>query len=299
LAMPLSVTFLLVLLAAAAAGDCPDSSWREFEGKCYVSGFLVPWVSLPEDCRLMHPDATPVSVHSLLENSFLTTLLEGEPAWLGMNRTNAYSFVWVDGTPVDFQLWDDGEPGVRGDCVFLDSDIATGQWAVANCALRKVSVCQVTTPTPVTTTPPPVTTTPPPVTTTPPPATCPEDWTQYGDFCYWQSSPTFEVVYADVAQACRDQHPDAAGPISIHDSELNSFLASLRSGSAPWIGLTRASDSGSDWQWDDGSDVDYTPWYSDQPVDGERCAFLGAYGTEQWGSDPCSKELTFWCQLQL
>jgi len=243
-------------------------------------------------------------IFCLLENSFLTTLLEGKQAWLGMNRTNAYSFAWVDGSPVDFQYWSDGQPGDNGDCVFLDRVPATGQWAVASCSLHKVSVCQAdatpspitTTPSPVTTTPPPVTTTPSPVITTPPPAPCPEDWTQYRDFCYWLSST--EVPYAEVAQACQDLHPDA-GPISIHDSELNSFLASLRHGDAPWIGLSRTTDEGSDWRWEDGSDVDYLPWYPDEPAYGERCAYIGSYGTEQWGGLTCDHEDPFWCQLQL
>jgi len=287
------VTFLLVLLSAAAAGaECPDSSWREFEGKCYVSGFPVPWVSLSDDCRLMHPDATPVSVHSLLENAFLTTMLEGEQAWLGMNRTNAYSFAWADGSPVDFQYWSGGEPRDDGDCVFIDRVPATGQWGVASCALRKVSVCQADA------TPSPITTTPSPVTTTPPPATCPVGWSQYRDFCYWLSS--IYVRYDQVAQGCQDQHPDA-GPVSIHDSQLNSFLVSLRSsGNSPWIGLTRASDSGSDWRWADGSDVDYTPWYFDEPEGGDRCAILGPWGREKWGGYYCGLDVSpYLCQLQL
>jgi len=278
-----SVTVLLALFSTAAAAglECPDSSWKKYGGKCYAPGFPVPWDSLSENCRQMNANAIPASVHGLQENALLTTMLDGAEAWLGLNRTHAYSFSWVDGTPVDFQYWDDGQPDASGDCVFLDSNRATGQWAVASCSLPKRSVCQLNA-------------TPPPT-----PSPCPEGWSHHSDSCYWQSSE--QVVYADVKTKCQDQHPDATGPISVHTSQLNSFLASQRPNGTlvPWLGLTRDSDSASDWTWADGTDVDYTAWYPDMPRDDDNCTYLGILYTQQWGSSWCDSELRFWCQLQL
>ena len=129
-------------VAASSAGPIPASAacpgdWVALEGGCYWwTTSAISGDQLSAACRAVHPDAVPVSVHSAQLNSALSqSLLHGFPGWLGLHRSDSGDqFTWADGSPLDFQLWEAGEPSGDGElCVYMNADPQAGTWAACDC----------------------------------------------------------------------------------------------------------------------------------------------------------------------
>ena len=132
------------------------------------------------------------------------------------------------------------------------------------------------------------------------PTACPSSsWTEGVGFCYWLSGD-LKVPWAQIAGQCAAVHPSAQ-PASSHNLETDTLLLqNVSHYSSPWLGLSRA-DTDSDWIWADGSAIDYTHWYKQEPRDGNNCAWMGAEWDIHpvWVSGLCSYPMTFVCQLKL
>lgn len=176
--MQLAAIFLLAAWASFCTAFCPKPGWSEFEGICYfVTEFTIPWASLTDVCQLEDPEATAVSIHNALDNTFVAQLLLSNSstyikAWLGLGRhlngTRQYSyedydctdscedlpfgsefeefiFEWQDGTDVDYLYWDTGEPtsSNRSNCALANFNNVTGQWGLIGCEEDYPALCQV------------------------------------------------------------------------------------------------------------------------------------------------------------
>ena len=73
------------------------------------------------------------SIHSESENAAAHAVTSGRRAYIGLNdRANEGSFVWADGTPVDFTRWGGSEPnsfaGSNEDCAGFHAYYSDGGW---------------------------------------------------------------------------------------------------------------------------------------------------------------------------
>ncbi|XP_070560954.1 C-type lectin domain family 19 member A-like [Ptychodera flava] len=144
---------LLVVLLAIAAGiqaqNCP-LRWVEYQGHCYryFTG-EAEWTSAQNICKSY--GANLASIHSNEEND-LVYKLQGcgdNRFWIGLNdRDFEGNFVWIDGTPVTYTNWHDGEPndsGIGGeDCVEVDGTRSDPwKWNDNSCGNEQPFVCKI------------------------------------------------------------------------------------------------------------------------------------------------------------
>ena len=97
-------------------------------------------------CDQFYPGSQPVSIHHLDLDAFIAeNLVHGETAWLGLHRPNTDAdWSWLDGSPVNFTMWINGEPNHSGEaCVGINWQ-DTGFWDDSDCdTLYKRFVCQI------------------------------------------------------------------------------------------------------------------------------------------------------------
>ncbi|XP_058137086.1 C-type lectin domain family 4 member G-like [Dasypus novemcinctus] len=143
-------TELLRALEAAKLGNssceaCP-ASWLPFEGSCYLfSTVRAPWDEAQKNCA--GAGAHLVIVGGLEEQTFLSRNTRGRGFWLGLRAVRLGSkiqrYQWVDGAPISFSHWNQGEPNdSRGqeDCVMM---LRTGLWNDAPCtSLNDNWICE-------------------------------------------------------------------------------------------------------------------------------------------------------------
>lgn len=149
----------LVAWVGFSTALCPHPGWTEFNGMCYlVTESMVPWGSVTNVCKQEDPDATAVSIHSALDNTFISQLLlSNSPthsqAWLGFGRHRTYCadpcedlvFEWQDATDADFLYWETDEPSSsnKNNCALANFNKVTGQWGLTNCQEKYPALCQV------------------------------------------------------------------------------------------------------------------------------------------------------------
>ena len=127
-------------LPSLYSGCCPPK-WVSSEAACYyVDNTRFRKMSDARNkCKQMEGDIA--IIRSAHENQFIFDLvkktagLPGWGAWIGLQRTADGSFKWVDGTPLDYDAWNSGEPndnGGREDCVAMYWNVG-GKWNDAPC----------------------------------------------------------------------------------------------------------------------------------------------------------------------
>lgn len=113
---------------------------------------LRTWQAAQADClslgatlAVVDTDAEQVIVGGLSANALATA----PDLWLG--ATDALvenSFVWVDGQPMVFQKWRDGEPNDNGangaseNCVVIEGDTAAHEWDDRTCSVVSPYICE-------------------------------------------------------------------------------------------------------------------------------------------------------------
>ena len=146
--MPSALSLRLVVLAAAsaAAASCPSSDWHQYRDMCYwMSNYTLNGRSVEPVCRSLTPGAESVSIHDLDLNAFIAEdLTRGEWARLGLTRADPNSdWKWNDGSPLNFTIWHEGEPGATDVCGSINwRDM--GFWSAESCDTHYLPfVCQV------------------------------------------------------------------------------------------------------------------------------------------------------------
>ena len=128
-------------------------------------------------------------------------------------------------------------------------------------------------------------------------ATCPSsEWKQFRDFCYWSSDYT--LAWEDTRRVCQTMFP-GSDLVSIHDLELDAFIAEeLLGGTDAWLGLRRSSDS-APWIWTDGTPLNYTNWDGGDPDwYGEGCAIINYGNKGAWTGASCNGiYFEYMCQI--
>nr|XP_046272979.1 lactose-binding lectin l-2-like [Scatophagus argus] len=129
-------------------GNCP-TFWYSFNGRCYkyVSSHLN-WADAELHC--VSEGANLVSIHSQEEQTFVKDLVKNfDPnegwTWIGLSDTHKEgSWMWSDGSAVDFTFWAPQEPNNQGgneNCAHLNfgSDF---KWNDRPCDSTYTSVCE-------------------------------------------------------------------------------------------------------------------------------------------------------------
>ena len=126
-------------------------------------------------------------------------------------------------------------------------------------------------------------------------AACPSnEWRPFRGKCYYASS--FAVGGWNISEICNFGYPGSKSA-SVHDIDVNSFLASdMLGGQRAWMGLYRQPGY-SYFHWEDGSSLDWTFWYSFPSGTYEECAAINYYApTGQWAGMSCGTPLPFLCE---
>ncbi|CAM9984519.1 unnamed protein product, partial [Heterosigma akashiwo] len=185
-------------------------------------------------------------------------LTGGTTAWIGLNdESTEGTYVWADGTSVDYTNWNSGEPNDWGDsedCVEMTS---SGGWNDQSCSTTQASVCEIP--------------------------------TVLLEYSYYSDSLSRD----DAESACEA----AGGMLaSITSDEIDEEIVELTGGTPAWIGLNDESTEGT-YVWADGTLVDYTNWNSGEPNDwgfSEDCVEMTSSGG--WNDQPCSSTQGYVCQ---
>ncbi|XP_030003826.1 lactose-binding lectin l-2-like [Sphaeramia orbicularis] len=128
-------------------GSCLPS-WYTFKGRCYkYVATELTWADAELHC--VSQWATLVSIHSLEEHNFVKSLIQNFDhaqghTWIGLSDTHKEgAWMWSDGCPVDYVLWDKGQPDNHQgneDCVGTNYGESL-KWNDMPCSEAFPSVC--------------------------------------------------------------------------------------------------------------------------------------------------------------
>lgn len=199
---------------------------------------------------------------------------------------------WLDGTPVLFFNWNDGEPSggyPREECgeMYVDS----GKWNDAFCSERRAFVCEKKGTNYVG-----------PVNPPPPEVRCPNGWKYWNNHCYYFGLES--KTWDESRSWCQANLGSDLASITNEDENtyINNVLSSQYLNG--WIGL-HDDNAGADWHWMDGANYDYTNWMDGEPnnQDGvEHCGEIRAsdyYYSGKWNDMPCDLLNSFVCKTSV
>ncbi|XP_071789140.1 macrophage mannose receptor 1-like [Asterias amurensis] len=244
---------------------CPtNSDWILNGDYCYMfsepienSGYS--WQDSQEWCN-KHAGHL-ASIENQAEQDFLNELhFQLIPDfWIGLKETSNNSYTWSDGSAYSFQFWDEGEPNdFNGaeQCVELNM-WKGGKWNDVNCGVKQSYICKkpkdaissVATPTdkPLT-------------------GGCPDGWFQTITKCYKVfGGPSNQKTRTEAQAECK-KHNNGNLAIILNSGE-QALLSSLMESDSEslWIGLSNIGSPNGQYQWSDGSKIDYTNWDRGQP----------------------------------
>eukprot|EP00057_Strongylocentrotus_purpuratus_P029334 XP_011683808.1 PREDICTED: macrophage mannose receptor 1-like [Strongylocentrotus purpuratus] len=127
---------------------CPEG-WYKYDEQCIlVVTNRDVFNSARDYCRYLNSDLVVVKTQGL--NDFIANLISGfddDGFWLGLtDKKEMYEFVWVDGTalgPNDYDNWMPNEPnesdGLHEDCVEMLAN--TGKWNDEQCVAPQKYIC--------------------------------------------------------------------------------------------------------------------------------------------------------------
>ncbi|NXM05193.1 MRC1 protein, partial [Tyrannus savana] len=225
---------------------------------------------------------------------------------IGLIQNADQQFSWMDGSPVHYAAWAEGEPSfsqAQENCVVLNKK--DGLWNDVSCGFPNGYICErhrsfinATLPSEVPS----------------PPGGCPADWRLFKNQCYKFFGSSYDY-WSTARRTCMNLGGNLA---SIHNEQVQAFLTyHLKDVSNdPWIGLNDLL-SELNFVWADGSAVSYTNWAPDspklvepylfdtlRPEDGHNlqqfdCVSLKrgpADDTGKWNNEECYNSRGFICQ---
>uniref|UniRef100_A0A3B4XE69 Mannose receptor, C type 1b n=1 Tax=Seriola lalandi dorsalis TaxID=1841481 RepID=A0A3B4XE69_SERLL len=151
--------------------------WLEWKGnQYYLNSKLMAMEDARHFCQQKHADL--VTINSEAESVFLWKQISNSywPYWIGLNVDLDGTFTWMDGSPVEFQRWDEKQPDFQNNdenCAIITSSM--GFWHDNNCGYEHRSICKRSGSSPANATVAP---------TVPPRGGCPQNWKRFKSKCY-------------------------------------------------------------------------------------------------------------------
>uniref|UniRef100_A0A3B4XF49 Mannose receptor, C type 1b n=1 Tax=Seriola lalandi dorsalis TaxID=1841481 RepID=A0A3B4XF49_SERLL len=146
--------------------------WLEWKGnQYYLNSKLMAMEDARHFCQQKHADL--VTINSEAESVFLWKQISNSywPYWIGLNVDLDGTFTWMDGSPVEFQRWDEKQPDFQNNdenCAIITSSM--GFWHDNNCGYEHRSICKRSGSSPANATVAP---------TVPPRGGCPQNWKRF------------------------------------------------------------------------------------------------------------------------
>ncbi|XP_060901039.1 macrophage mannose receptor 1-like [Labrus mixtus] len=224
--------------------------WLEWNGnQYYISRYSLAMEDARSLCKRMHSDL--VTINSEAESIFLWKRIysSSNSFWIGLTVDLDRTYGWMDGSPVVFLRWDEGQPRFQNNdenCAVMRSSM--GFWHDSNCGFEYSFICKRND------TPPAHVTVPP---TVPPKGGCPLNWKKMDSKCY-----TIINKERETWDGARTQCIAMGGNLaSINSRHVQVFLTTLLA-EAPttdlWIGLHNKN--GHLFYWTDGLSRRYFNW---------------------------------------
>ncbi|KAM3850433.1 macrophage mannose receptor 1-like [Diretmus argenteus] len=275
-----------------ASTSCVDE-WNPVGSRSFCSKFFTgprsgekTWFEARDYCRAIGGDL--LSIHSAAE-----LRLGGRhygKAWIGLSAPDpSTGYVWSDGSPLNFQHWQDGQPDNKNNvesCTEMnthDSD-DDGSWNDAHCESYNDWICQIRTG----------------VTPKPPPNNTATDYNVTADgWLEWRGNQYYinhrRMAMEDARHYCKQRHGDL---VVINSEAENLFLWKqvARDYGSYYIGLTVDLDG--TFQWMDDSPVVFQKWDENQPdfkENDENCVAM-IYHMGFWRDYNCGWEHSSICK---
>ena len=132
-------------------------------------------------------------------------------------------------------------------------------------------------------------------------ASCPAGWKEFNSFCYWRSSYATPWAFADEDCSLEEASARLA---SIHSFVESAWVMETYDYADTWIGLNDIRLEG-DFEWVDGSKVNYTFWGPGEPDDlnGQDCVHMPYLSEDphngHWDDIGCEYERHFLCKMPM
>uniref|UniRef100_A0A673AFI2 Macrophage mannose receptor 1-like n=1 Tax=Sphaeramia orbicularis TaxID=375764 RepID=A0A673AFI2_9TELE len=236
------------------------------------------WFEARDYCRAIGGDL--LSIHNSAE---LRVGRHGR-AWIGLHIPDPNSgYAWSDGTPVNFQHWQEGEPNNFNNaenCVefrIYNWD-ESGSWNDVNCESYNDWLCQIRAGN---------------VADSIPYETTDDGWIKWGGNQYYINR--YSMAMEDARQYCRNRHGDL---VSFTSEAENVFVWKQISRNYGYYYIGMSVDLDGSFWWLDGSSVELTRWDVDQPKTDtfdDNCVVM-TYYMGFWSSSNCGQEYQSICK---
>eukprot|EP00117_Sycon_ciliatum_P007514 scpid20721/ scgid10588/ Macrophage mannose receptor 1; C-type lectin domain family 13 member D; C-type lectin domain family 13 member D-like; Macrophage mannose receptor 1-like protein 1 len=235
-----------------------------------LSTWRLTWTAAQKACARTGPGFALASIHDHYEQNKLTAMIKASYSryrtttyWFGLNdRTREGGYINSDGTATDYIRWGGGQPNNlqgRQDCVAIFS-MYSGNWNDDNCNTHHAYICKYTLK-------------PRPLPSGGVPQVsdkyCANGWHQFGSYCYLVKTQATDLVTHSVAVSnCAQLYK--ANMTSVHSVAEHGYLMSIiglhNASTRVHIGINDMKVEG-EFQWSDGTLVDFTNWGYNQPND--------------------------------
>ncbi|XP_061780277.1 galactose-specific lectin nattectin-like isoform X2 [Nerophis lumbriciformis] len=127
--------------------DCCPTGWTQLDNRCFIfKNERVDFITAETTCIILGGNL--VSIHSNLENELVRQLIfdvtgRNTRTWIGFtDAVEEGSFIWTDGSVVDFTDWANNRPNNNGNqnCVNINFR-GDDQWNDIPCIRSRTYVC--------------------------------------------------------------------------------------------------------------------------------------------------------------
>ncbi|XP_076840882.1 macrophage mannose receptor 1-like isoform X2 [Brachyhypopomus gauderio] len=286
-----------------------EDGWIIFKGyQYYIHDTSLTMEEARWFCKHRHGDL--VVINDEEERVFLwhQALKIRDDIYIGMNIDRDKSFMWMDGSPVVFQIWAPNQPAfVNNEENCVKMTWYSGLWESEYCGNKQNFVCKRSGLIPVNSTAGP---------TEPTIGGCDPHWVKFEKKCY---KIVLDVkTWSEARSYCRRLGGDLS---SVHNRLQQAFLTSRMNDSTPdlWLGFSDFA-SFRTFRWTDGSPVSFTCWAKGHPTrlimrpwshslsfmesyePPQTCVVIGAKRSPElgkWMSKDCSETNGFICSRTL
>uniref|UniRef100_A0A914UL42 Uncharacterized protein n=1 Tax=Plectus sambesii TaxID=2011161 RepID=A0A914UL42_9BILA len=147
------VTLLFSFIIGACQSSCP-SGWRQSiddPNVCYliIATTKKNWTEAQAFCNNILPNAHLTSISTAFEsvelNAFTINtdnISSCDQMWIGASDFNVSGqFVWSDGTPFEYSIWQTGKPDLHYQCI-SSSWKRSRSWKTTNCSIENCFICE-------------------------------------------------------------------------------------------------------------------------------------------------------------
>lgn len=259
---------------SVVTGECP-SSWLIHDNRCYKEFLQMrTWFQSRDYCRSIGADLVTIQQQSKMD--FIDSQYPNVLHWVGLRRLNS-TFIWVDGTNIDFTYWAANEPNNHNNvenCVHTNRESPRG-WHDSNCYLSQRFICEMSFE----------------------PACGNGDWHYYNGSCYLFERD-LRLDWIGSSEYCYSLDP-GADLLTINSLDEHNFIVSEASKSTNpplWIGLSTMYSDNLDWP--DFSGLSISMWAEGEPTVGsDDCVRMYTYGF--WFVVNCNNASGFICEKKI